>query len=114
MAKREFLSESDIKNFKSKLFLYPKKLQLQINQMIEENHKEWSIENMLKREYKGTLGVATAPTIGVYLDWYEARKKMNAEKGIVEVSPPSSIAVLGNSDVDEIADERKAILDRAT
>jgi len=114
MALREFNTESDIKNFKSKLFLLPKKLQLQINQMIEEGHKEWAIEGMIKREYKGTLGCPTAPTIGVYIDWYEARKKMNAEKGIVEVMSTNSLAVLEKNDIDEIADERKAILDKAT
>src|ERR1035437_8487408 len=114
MAHKEFLSESDLKEFKSKVFLYPKKLQLQINQMIEEGHKSWAIENMLKREYKGTLGIATPPTIHVWIQWYEAKKKMNAEKGIVEVLPASSIALLEKGDIEDISDERKAILDKGT
>jgi hypothetical protein len=114
MAKREFNTESDIKNFKSKIFLYPKKLQLEMAQLVDAGSREWAIENHLKREYKGTLGVATAPTIGIWIDWYEARKKMNSEKGIVEVTSPLSMTTLEKNDIDEIADERKAILDKAT
>ena len=82
--------------------------------MVEEGHKAWAVENMLKREYHGTLGIATPPTLTVYIDWYEAKKKLNAEKGIVEVLPASSIALLEKGDIEDISDERKAILDKGT
>lgn len=114
MAKKEFLTESDIKNFRNKIFLYPKKLQLEMAQLVESGSKEWAIENYLKREYHGTLGIATPPTIHVWIQWYEAKKKMNAEKGIVEVMPASSMALLEKGDIEDITDERKAILDKGT
>jgi len=69
--KREFKTEADIRNFRSKVLLLPKKLLMKVNQMIDDGKREWAVENLIKREYKGTLGVPTPPTIKTYILWYE-------------------------------------------
>lgn len=110
MADKEFLTETDIRNFRNKVLLLPRKLQLQVNQMIEDGAKEWKIENFLKANYKGTLGVPTPPTIATYIDWYQAKKK------ILGITPPSrtDMAIIEKAEVEEIDDEHQTILDGAT
>jgi hypothetical protein len=108
---KEFNSEADIRNFKNKMLLMPKKLLFQVNQMIESGNKEWAIENFLKREYKGSLGVPTPPTIKSYLEWYEARKKIQAAAGITPSLTRTDMALIEKNNLSEITGEFQTILD---
>jgi len=114
MAKRKFNTESEIRNFKSKVLLLPRKLLFQINQMIEDGRREWAIEGFLKREYHGTLGVPTPPTISVYIDYYLAKKKFQQEKGIINTPSSTEIAILEGQEVENIEKEHHIILDQTT
>lgn len=114
MEKRTFNTEADIRNYKSKMLLYPKKLLFQINQMILDGKREWAIEGFLKQNYKGTLGVATPPTIGVYIDWFEAKQRLSVESGKVIEPTITDLALVEKSELAEISNEHKAILDNGT
>lgn len=109
--KRTFETESDIRNYKSKILLLPRKLLLEIEQMATDGKKEWAIENYIRANYKGTLGVPTPPTIGVWLDWLEAKKKLAAEKGMVAEPSRTDIAILEKNELSTITDEKQSILD---
>lgn len=112
--KREFTTEADIRNYKSKILLLPKKLLFQINQMIDDGNKEWAIENFIKQNYKGTLGCPTPPTIGVYIDWYEAKKQMSIASGKVIEPSSTEIAIVEKSEIEGIDKARQAILNSNT
>ena len=114
MAKRTFETEADVRNYKSKILLLPRKLLLEIEQMAADGKKEWAIEGYIRANYKGTLGTPTPPTIGVWLDWLEAKKKISAEKGIVLEPTRTDIAIMEKSAIVDMADERQAILDGNT
>lgn len=114
MEKRTFNTEADVRNYKSKMLLYPKKLLFQINQMILDGKKEWAIENFLKQNYKGTLGIATPPTIGVYIDWFEAKQKISAAAGKVIEPTMTDLALVERTELVDIDKEHRAILDGGT
>jgi hypothetical protein len=114
MAKKEFNNEVDIRNFKSKIFLLPKKLQLEIQQMADDGKREWAIENHLKANYKGTLGTPTPPTIGTWLDWYEARKRISAASGTIIEPTRTEMAIVEKSELQTYSAERISILDSNT
>ena len=73
-----------------------------------------SIENMIKREYKGTLGVPTPPTIKVYLGWYEAKKQIAIENGTELVPTRTDISHLENAELADISRQHASILDSNT
>jgi len=108
--KRQFETEADIRNYRSKMLLLPKKLLLEINQMIDEGKREWAVEGFIRKNYKGSLGVPTAPTIGVYIDWYEARKKIQPNIALTQ----TSLSIIENAEVIDIDREHQAILDKDT
>ena len=110
MAKREFKTAADIRNFRSKVLLLPKKLLLQINQLIEDGAKEWRIENFIKRNYKGTLGCPTPPTIKTYLQWYEAKKKFAEESGTALVPTHTEVAIAEKVEIVDLQKEQQTIL----
>jgi len=112
MTKRTFETEADIRNFKSKVLLLPKKLLYKVHQMIEDQKREWAIENLIKREYKGTLGVPTPPTIKTYILWYEAKKKLSGNTSLVPTR--SQIAFDENVELVDIEKEHKTLLDNNT
>jgi hypothetical protein len=114
MAKKEFNTEADIRNFKSKIFLLPKKLQLEIQQMADDGKREWAIENHIKANYKGTLGTPTPPTIGTWLDWYEAKKKLAIQMGTVIEPTRTEMAIVEKSEVLDVVKEHRNILDSTT
>lgn len=114
MAKKEFNNEADIRNFKSKIFLLPKKLLVQIQQMADDGHKEWAIENFIKENYKGSLGVPTPPTIGTWLDWYEAKKRIAKETGKQIEATRTEMAIVAEGEIEDISKEYKAILNSET
>lgn len=108
--KKEFNSDSDIRNFRSKVLLLPKKLLVQINQMIADGRKEWSIENFIKRNYKGTLGCPTPPTIKTYLRWYDAKKKFAEEAGTALVPTRTETAIVEQVEIVDLQKEQTSIL----
>lgn len=112
--KREFNTEADVRNYKSKILLLPKKLLLQINQMIEDGKREWAIENFIKANYKGTLGVPTPPTIGTYIDWYEAKKKISVATGVVIEPTRTEMAIIEKSEVLGVSKQHSDILNGST
>jgi hypothetical protein len=114
MAKRTFETEADIRNFKCKILLLPKKLLMQINQLIDDGKKEWAIENFIKANYKGTLGIPTPPTIGTYIDWYEAKKKVALATGTVIEPTRTEMAFSEEAVVEDIKKEHQSILDNET
>ena len=114
MAKREFNDEKDIRNFRSKVLLLPKKLLMSINQIIDDGGREWKIENHIKRNYKGTLGAPTPPTIKVYIEWYEAKKRIAAESGTALVPTRTETAYAAQGELVDINKEHRAILDGNT
>lgn len=112
--KKEFNTEADIRNFKNKVLLYPKKLLLEIQRMADDGKREWAIENHIKTNYKGTLGVATPPTIGTWLDWYEAKKRISLATGVVIEPTRTEMAITEKTEVMDVAKEHRAILDNGT
>lgn len=103
-----------MRNYKSKVLLLPKKLLMEIQQMADDGKREWAIENHIKANYKGTLGVPTPPTIGVWLDWYEARKKFSVLSGTVIEPTRTELAIVEKTELQSYAAERVAILDTDT
>ncbi len=114
MTKRVFNTEADIRNYKSKILLYPKKLLMEINQLAADGKKEWAIENHIKANYKGTLGVATPPTIGTYLDWLEAKKRISIATGVVIEPTRTEIAITEKAEVMDITQAHRDILSNGT
>ncbi len=112
--KKEFNTDADIRNFKSKIFLLPKKLQLEIQQMADDGKREWAIENHIKANYKGTLGTPTPPTIGTWLDWYEAKKRISLAAGVVIEPTRTEMAIVEKSEVMNIAQTHRDILNEHT
>lgn len=112
--KRTFDTEADVRNYKSKVLLLPKKLLLEINQMIDDGKREWALENYIKANYKGTLGCPTPPTLGTYIDWYEARKKFSIASGVVIEPTRTELAIVEKTELQSYAAERVAILDTNT
>ena len=112
--KRTFDTEADVRNYKSKILLLPKKLLIEIQQMADDGKKEWAIENYIRANYKGTLGVPTPPTIGVWIDWYEARKKFAVLSGTIIEPTRTELAIVEKTELQSYAAERIAILDTST
>lgn len=112
--KREFNTEADIRNYKSKVLLLPKKLLMTINQMIDDGKREWALENYIKANYKGTLGVPTPPTLGTYIDWYEAKKKISVATGVVIEPTRTEMAITEKTEVMDIAQAHRDILNNGT
>lgn len=112
--KKEFNTDADIRNFKSKIFLLPKKLQLEIQQLADDGKREWAIENHIKANYKGTLGTPTPPTIGTWLDWYEAKKKISAASGVVIEPTRTEVAIVEKSEVANVAQAHRDLLNNGT
>jgi len=112
--KRTFETEGDIRNYKSKMLLLPKKLLMEINQMIDSGKREWAIEGYIKANYKGSQGVPTPPTIGTYIDWYEAKKKLSIASGTVIEPTRTELAIVEKSELQSFSAERIAILDGST
>ena len=105
-------TEADIRNFRSKVQLLPKKLLVMVNQMIEDGKREWAIENYIKRNYKGTLGCPTPPTIRTYIEWYEAKKKLAEESGTPITPPSTEVAIIEKAEIVDIDKEHASILDK--
>jgi len=108
--KKTFETEADIRNFKSKVLLLPRKLLLEINQQIDQGKREWAICNYIRKNYKGTLGTPTEPTVRTYVDWYEAKKKIVG----VHPSTATDLAILEKEEVIDVTKECQAILDGNT
>jgi hypothetical protein len=94
--------------------MLPKKLLMQINQAIEDGHREWHIERLIKENYKGTISCPTPPTIGCYIDWYEAKKALALKTGTVIEPTRTEVAITEEGVVDGIAKEHQSILDNET
>ena len=114
MIRKEFNTESDIRNYKSKVLLLPKKILMLVNQAIEDGAKEWRLENVIKQNYKGTLGVPTPPTLRVYRDWYIAKKEISQQQGKALVPTRTAMSLMEKEEVSEIAKEHQTILDSNT
>lgn len=112
--KREFTTEADIRNYKSKVLLLPKKLLLSVNQMIDDGKREWALENFIKANYKGTLGVPTPPTLGTYIDWYEAKKKLSIATGVSIEPNRTEMAIMEKTEVLDVVKEHRDILNGGT
>jgi hypothetical protein len=112
--KRTFETEADVRNYKSKVLLLPKKLLLAINQMIDDGKREWALENYIKANYKGSLGCPTPPTLGTYIDWYESRKKLSALSGTLIEPTRTEMAIVEKNELQTYSAERIAILDGNT
>lgn len=114
MEQREFITEADIRNFKSKIFLLPKKLQFQIQQMVIDGKKAWAIENFIRNNYKGTISTPTPPTISTWIRWFEAKQKISAAAGIVIEPTMTQLALTERTELVDIDKEHRAILDSGT
>lgn len=112
--KKEFNTEADIRNYKSKVLLLPKKLLMALNQMIDDGKREWALENFIKANYKGTLGVPTPPTLGTYIDWYEARKKISIASGMIIEPTRTEMAINEKTELIDVVKEHKDILNNGT
>ncbi len=114
MTKRTFTTEAEIRNYKSKILLLPKKLLLEVNQLIDDGAGPWKLESYIKTNYKGSLGVPTPPTLQVYIDWYTAKKQLALSTGTVIEPTRTEIAISEKTEVVDIGREHKSILDSAT
>ena len=111
MSKREFPDEASIRNYRSKVLLYPKKLLMQMEQIVKEGGREWKLENFLKQNYKGTLGIATPPTLKVWISWLEAKQKLATETGTIIEPTRTEVAITEEGEVEGIQKEHQSILE---